>query len=185
MPGFSDLPDSAFEAVVDLGLGLGRVRLDQVDRVGRAADEVLDDVVVGVEELLLHHQQRRDELAVRPQRRLVDEDLAAALGDEPGRVGLGYPGAVDRAGLECGQRRRSCPRGTIVTSPPSLVSCSPLLFNQVRSATSCVLPSCGVAIFLPFRSAALVDASASPRGRRRPTRRRRRCGSRRSSSGRR
>ena len=32
----------------------------------------------------------------------------------------------------------------------------PCCFSQVRSATSWVLPSCGVAIFLPLRSAGLV-----------------------------
>ena len=33
----------------------------------------------------------------------------------------------------------------------------PLLLSHVRSATSCVLPSCGVAIFLPLRSAGARD----------------------------
>ena len=47
--------------------------------------------------------------------------------------------------------------GTIETSPPPEVSeLSPSSWSQVRSATSWVLPSCGVATFSPFRSSAEV-----------------------------
>src|SRR4051794_11340157 len=43
--------------------------------------------------------------------------------------------------------------GLIETSPPPLVSVlSPWDFRYERTATSCVLPSCGEAIDLPFRS---------------------------------
>ena len=44
-----------------------------------------------------------DELALRPQVGLVDEDLAAALLDQAGGPRLGHPGAVDVAGLEGGE----------------------------------------------------------------------------------
>ena len=45
--------------------------------------------------------------------------------------------------------------GTIFTSPPPWVSVlRPWERNQARAATSCVLPSWGVATFWPFRSAA-------------------------------
>ena len=47
--------------------------------------------------------------------------------------------------------------GTMETSPPPCVSLlSPLALSQLRRATSWVLPSCGVAIFLPLRSAGLL-----------------------------
>ena len=47
--------------------------------------------------------------------------------------------------------------GTIFTSPPPWVSVlRPWERNQARAATSCVLPSWGVATFWPFRSAALL-----------------------------
>ena len=47
--------------------------------------------------------------------------------------------------------------GTTATSPPpSRFAESPCAFSQARSATSCVLPSCGVASFLPIRSAGFV-----------------------------
>ena len=53
--------------------------------------------------------------------------------------------------------------GTILTSPPPLVSVlRPFDFNQLRSDTSCVFPSCGEATVLPFRSAALlIDLSTT------------------------
>ena len=45
--------------------------------------------------------------------------------------------------------------GLIATSPlPSVVVWKPCLPSQARRATSCVPPSCGVASFLPLRSAA-------------------------------
>src|SRR4249919_1050089 len=47
--------------------------------------------------------------------------------------------------------------GRIDTSPPPVVSVlRPFDFSQVRSATSCVLPSCGEATTLPLRSAGLL-----------------------------
>ncbi len=47
--------------------------------------------------------------------------------------------------------------GTIETSPPPAGSVlRPFFFSQVRSATSWVLPSCGDATVLPFRSSALL-----------------------------
>ena len=47
--------------------------------------------------------------------------------------------------------------GRICTSPPpSGVVFKPFVFSHARRATSWVLPSCGVASFLPFRSAALL-----------------------------
>jgi hypothetical protein len=43
--------------------------------------------------------------------------------------------------------------GVMCTSPPPVVSvASPFSFSQLRRATSCVLPSCGVAMVVPFRS---------------------------------
>ena len=48
--------------------------------------------------------------------------------------------------------------GRIATSPPPASSVSkPLSASQARSATSWVLPSCGVASVLPFRSLGVVD----------------------------
>ena len=77
--------------------------------------------------------------------------------DELRRVRLGHPRAVDRAGLERGERRGVVLRDDRdVTAAVLGRSCSPSCFSQVRSATSCVLPSDGVASFLPLRSAALV-----------------------------
>ncbi len=57
--------------------------------------------------------------------------------------------------------------GTTATSPPpSRFAESPCVFSHARSATSCVLPSCGVASFLPTRSAGVVisgcTTSAAP-----------------------
>ena len=72
--------------------------------VDEAVDERLDDVGVLVEVLGGHDQVGRDELAVGPQVGLVDEHVAAALEHEAGRPRLGHPGAVDRAGLEGGER---------------------------------------------------------------------------------
>src|SRR3954447_8740012 len=47
--------------------------------------------------------------------------------------------------------------GTTETSPPPDVSVvKPFVFSHERSAMSCVLPSCGLAIFLPARSAGFV-----------------------------
>src|SRR5205085_11687530 len=40
--------------------------------------------------------------------------------------------------------------------PPAVVVVYPFDFSQLRKATSCVLPSCGAASFLPLRSATLV-----------------------------
>ena len=56
---------------------------------------MLHDVRVGVEELLGDDQRRRRELALRPERGLVDEHLAAAFFHETCRPGLGDPCAVD------------------------------------------------------------------------------------------
>ena len=66
-----------------------------------------DDVGVLVEELRGDDQVRRHELAVGPQVGLVDEHVAAALVDEPGRPRLGHPGAVDgrRPGTRSACRR--------------------------------------------------------------------------------
>ncbi len=59
-----------------------------------------------VEELLAHDQVRRDVLAVGPQVGFVDEDLAAAFGDETRRPRFGHPGTVDVARLELVERLR-------------------------------------------------------------------------------
>ena len=54
--------------------------------------------------------------------------------------------------------------GRIDTSPPPCVSVSGRCrASQVRSATSWVLPSCGVASFLPRRSAADVISGLTTR----------------------
>ena len=110
-----------------------------------------------VEELSFHHQQRRDVLALGPQRLLVDEDLAAAFGHERVAHGSGTH-APSIAPDWNAVSETELSSGTMVTSPPSFVSCRPFLFSQVRSATSWVLPAAGVPIFLPLRSAArLID----------------------------
>ena len=54
--------------------------------------------------------------------------------------------------------------GTIDTSPPPWSSVlRPWSFSQLRRATSWVLPSCGVASFLPLRSAALLISGLTTR----------------------
>ena len=54
--------------------------------------------------------------------------------------------------------------GTTETSPPPAVSVlRPCSLSHERSATSCVLPSDGLAIFLPLRSAALVISGLTTR----------------------
>ena len=96
--------------LLDLGvghlLGLGRVLVDEL--VGRhlALEQALDHVGVLLEELGGDDEVRGDVLAVGPQVTLVDQDLAAALGDQAGRPRLGHPGAVDLAVDEGLQRLR-------------------------------------------------------------------------------
>lgn len=54
--------------------------------------------------------------------------------------------------------------GTMWTSPPPLVSVlRPFSCSQWRSATSWVLPSCGVAIFLPLRSSTVLISGLTTR----------------------
>jgi hypothetical protein len=54
--------------------------------------------------------------------------------------------------------------GLMLTSPPPWVSVlRPWSSSQARSATSCVLPSWGVATFLPLRSAALLISGFTTR----------------------
>ena len=79
-------------------LGLGRVAVHEVDGLDVALEQRLDDVRVRLEVVGPDDQVGGDVLAVRPQVRLVDEDLAAALLDEAGRPRLRHPGAVDLAG---------------------------------------------------------------------------------------
>src|SRR5579871_689113 len=56
---------------------------------------------------------------------------------------------------DCSVVALSC--GRIDTSPPPCaLVLRPCDLSQERSETSCVLPSCGVAIFLPLRSATLL-----------------------------
>ena len=69
---------------------------------------------------------------------------------------LGHPGAGDVAGLErLSVWAFSC--GRIVTSPPPAASTAkPWSASQVRSATSWVLPVCGLATILPSSCAGVV-----------------------------
>ena len=52
--------------------------------------------------------------------------------------------------------------GITWVSPPCSVSVRPCFCSHARAATSCVLPNCGVAIFLPLKSAPVL-MSSSPR----------------------
>ena len=128
---------------------------------------------MGVEEsthqlgLLLHElgasdDVRGDELSVRPQFALIKQHVAACV-DEPGGERLGQPAAVDRAGLErlhgsgffCGRIETS--------PPPSTVAVRFCVESQCRSATSWVLPSCGVASLAPLSCAASVISGFTTR----------------------
>ena len=82
----------------------GGVGVDRVDRVDEPVEQARDDVGVLLEEAGGDDQVGRDELAVGPQVALVDEHVAAAFEDQPGRPRLGDPGAVELALLE--QRER-------------------------------------------------------------------------------
>ena len=123
----------------------------QVVRRHLAVDEPLDDVRVLLEEVASRTIRWVVTYSpVRPEVALVDEDLAAALVDEAGRPRLGHPGAVDLAALEGVERLGVLLRqDRHVAAARRCRSRGPCSFSQVRSATSWVLPSCGVAIFLP------------------------------------
>ena len=105
----SGLPVILPISVVGEGLGLVGVGVDELVRRDLALEELLHDVRVLVEELRGHHHVGGDVLALGPQIALVDEHLAAALLDQPGRPRLRAP------------RRRRCRR----TRRSAASGCSP------------------------------------------------------------
>ena len=121
---------------------------------------------------------RGDELAVGPQFGFVDKDLSAAFEYKSGRPRLGYPGAVQRSGLERRQGVGVVLWGDRDVAASARVGLVALSNSDAGSATSWVLPSDGLAS--SCRRDLLV--SRCPRGRR-ATRRPRsclpRCGARR------
>ena len=93
------------DRVVRDGLGLGRVRGREVDRLLLAAQQRLDGLRVLLQELGADDQHGGRELAVRPQGLLVDEHLRARV-DQPRAPRLGQPAARELPGLEQVERAR-------------------------------------------------------------------------------
>ena len=135
---------------------VGGVVLDVVVRRHLRVHELLHHVGVVLQEARGDDELRRHVLTLRPQRRLVDEDLAAAFGDQPSRPRLGHPRALDVAGLEGVERRGVVLRLDGDVTATGGVGVEALLLQPRAQATSWVLPSCGVATILPLRSAALL-----------------------------
>nr|BFE68007.1 hypothetical protein GCM10020092_013080 [Actinoplanes digitatis] len=102
----SGLPDRAASCSLAAFCAPAVVGLDVLDRGEVAYQQLLHRLRVLLQELLLDDQVGGDELTVRPQGLLVDEQLALGLDDHPAQVGLRDPGAVDRALRERLERRR-------------------------------------------------------------------------------
>ena len=142
------------DALVDEGLRLGGLLVDEVGRLHDPAQERLDDVGVVLEE------RRRDDevgghvLAVRPQVALVDRTLPPPSWTSRVAHGSGTQAPSMSPDLKVSSVcELAC--GRMDTSPPPWASLlRPCSLSHARSATSWVLPSCGVASFLPLRSAA-------------------------------
>src|SRR6266498_5100323 len=72
-------------------LGVGVVRLDVLDRLDVALQQLRHRPRVLLEEVLLDDEVGGDELPVRPQVLLVDQQLALGLENHPAEVRLGHP----------------------------------------------------------------------------------------------
>ncbi len=144
------------DRAVEQRLRLRRVRVDVVRDVDVRPQQVLDDVRV-VREVL-----RRGRSGASSRTRRWARGRA-----RPGRPCRRPPGSGASPRAPAPRRRRCRPSGTAVsvsalavgstvTLPPCSLALRPFCFSQARSATSWVLPSCGVAIFLFAKSAGLL-----------------------------
>src|SRR5204863_296068 len=115
----------------------GAEQTDELTRSNIETDVIeRDDLPAPVPEHLRHIVDRDHRHDVRSSTRplpppAVTSRVAHGSGTHA-RTMLPCWSAVSVTALSC---------GTTVTSPPSFVSCRPFLFDQVRSATSCVFPS--------------------------------------------